>query len=162
MRASTLQPAFIGGLVTGVLSALPIIAGGNLCCCLWLVSGGMVAAYFLQQNQSTAIAAADGAVVGLLAGLIGAFVYLVVSIPVAILMAPFEQRVIERLAESMENVPPQLRSYAGRPIAVGVRTIVGFGFMLVLGAIFSTLGGLLGAAIFAKKSPPGVIDVPPA
>ena len=32
---------------------------------------------------------------------------------------------------------------------------------LVLGAVFSTIGGLLGAMLFAKKMPPGAIDVPP-
>jgi len=162
MKASLLQPAFIGGLVLGVLSGLPIVSGGNVCCCLWLVVGGVVAAYLLQQNQSTAITPGDGAVVGLLAGVIGAFVYLVVSIPVGILLAPFEQRLYERLIQSMENVPPQLRGYAGGPAGVGLRTAIGFMLILVLGAIFSTLGGVIGAAIFAKKTPPGVIDVPPA
>ena len=39
------QPALVGGLVMGVLTALPIISAGNLCCCLWVLSGGAVAAY---------------------------------------------------------------------------------------------------------------------
>ena len=35
-----------GGLVMGVLSALPLVGPfGNACCCLWVVSGGLVAAY---------------------------------------------------------------------------------------------------------------------
>jgi len=34
-------------------------------------------------------------------------------------------------------------------------------FWLCVGALFSTLGGLLGALIFKKQTPPGVIDVPP-
>jgi hypothetical protein len=152
MKASFLQPALIGGLVVGLLSALPIISGGNLCCCMWLITGGVVAAYVLQQHQATPITAGDGALAGLLAGLAGAFVYLVVSIPVAILLAPFEQRVYERLLDSMQNVPPQLRGYAASPIALGVRTMLGFIVMLLLGAIFSTLGGLLGASIFARKN----------
>ena len=36
--------------------------------------------------------------------------------------------------------------------------IVGFMFMLVAGAIFSTLGGLLGALVFKKSAPPPVVD----
>lgn len=153
MKASFLQPALIGGLVLGVLSALPLISGGNICCCMWLIVGGMVAAYVLQQRQTAPITPGDGALAGLLAGIAGAFVYLVVSIPVALLLAPFEQRVYERLVETMQNVPPQLRGYATGPIALGVRTLLGFIFMLVLGAIFSTIGGVLGAALFAKKTP---------
>ena len=88
MKASLTQPALLGGLVVGVLSALPLIYVGNLCCCLWIVSGGVVAAYVLQQNQAAPIAAGDGALVGLLAGVAGAFVYLIVSIPINLLMAP--------------------------------------------------------------------------
>jgi len=41
--------------------------------------------------------------------------------------------------------------------------IVGTMFWLCVGGVFSTLGGLLGSAIFKKPTPPaGVIDVPPA
>jgi hypothetical protein len=32
--------------------------------------------------------------------------------------------------------------------------LIGFFFMLCVGSIFSTLGGLLGAAIFKKSPPP--------
>ena len=39
---------------------------------MWVVSGGAIAAYLLQQNQSTPILPGDGALVGLLAGLIDA------------------------------------------------------------------------------------------
>jgi hypothetical protein len=149
----------------GVLSALPIVAFGNVCCCLWVISGGVVAAYALQQRQSTPIDPGDGVLVGLLAGLIGTVVYLVVSIPLSILIAPFEQAVIERLVQA-GNLPPELRDYANRSIGLRAAAIA-FDFMirLFLGAIFSTIGGVLGAVFFAKKqteiTPPGVIDITP-
>ena len=152
MKASFRQPALIGGLVLGLLSALPIVSGGNVCCCLWLVTGGVVAAYVLQQQQSAPITPGDGALAGLLAGIVGAFVYLVVSIPVNLLLAPLERRVFERLRDSMQDMPAQLRNYANAPIALGIGTLLGFMFMLVLGVIFSTLGGVLGAVLFTKKN----------
>jgi hypothetical protein len=154
----------IGGLVGGVLSALPLISGGNLCCCLWIVSGGVVAAYVLQQNQTTPIAAGDGALVGLLAGVAGACVYLVVSIPISLLVGPLEQRIFQGLAETMNNMPPEFREYATRTANGGFRVamaLFSFIFMLCLGAVFSTIGGVLGALIFARKTPPGIIDIPP-
>ena len=165
MKASLTQPALIGGLVVGVLSALPLIYVGNLCCCLWVISGGVVAAYLLQQSQTAPIVASDGALVGLLAGIAGAFVYLVVSIPINLVMAPLEQRIVQRLFETVNNMPPELREYATRSTSAGMRVasaIVSFVFMLFLGAVFSTIGGLLGTVIFAKKTPPGIIDVPPS
>ena len=164
MKASLIQPAVIGGLVGGVLSALPLISGGNLCCCLWIVCGGAVAAYLLQQNQSAPIVPSDGALVGLLAGVVGAFVYLVVSIPINLLVEPLEQRIFQRLAETVNNMPPEFREYATRSTSGGVRVamaVFSFMFMLFLGAVFSTIGGLLGALVFARKTPPGIIDVPP-
>jgi len=55
-----------------VLSALPIVGAANACCCLWVVSGGLLAAYLLQQDRQQPITAGDGAIVGLLAGISGA------------------------------------------------------------------------------------------
>ena len=39
--------------------------------------------------------------------------------------------------------------------------IVGLMFWIFVGGVFSTLGGLLGALVFKKQTPPGVIDIPP-
>src|SRR5471030_2636558 len=96
----------------GVLSALPFVAGGNLCCCLWLVSGGAIAAYLLQQNQSTPLAAGDGALVGLLAGLIGAVVVMVVSIPIDLFLGPMERQMLQRFLEMSRN--PDMRDMVER------------------------------------------------
>jgi hypothetical protein len=169
-RASYGQPAFIGGLVMGVLSALPFISAGNLCCCLWVIVGGMVAAYMLQQNQSAPITAGDGALVGLLAGLIGAVVQVVVSIPMTLLVGPMEREMMRRVMDMAGNMPPEMRDVmdrygygTGGPLAAWMvlGRLVVFVFMLFIGSIFSTIGGLLGAAIFKRGLPPGTIDVTP-
>ena len=156
------QPALIGGAVVGVLSALPLISAGNLCCCLWVISGGVVAAYVLQLNQTTPITPGDGALAGLFAGLVGAAIYLVLSIPISMLMAPMERAIMDRVIES-GDVPPEFREFLTGYRGGAFRLLTGFISMLVAGAIFSTLGGLLGTAIFKKSSPPaapGTIDVP--
>jgi len=60
------------------------------------------------------------------------------------------------------NMPPEVRDMMGRYTGA-YKLTAGFLSMLVAGAIFSTLGGLLGTAIFKKSSPPaapGTIDVP--
>src|SRR4029077_12946247 len=104
----------------GVLSALPIVAAGNVCCCLWVVSGGVVAAYVLQQREPAPITAGDGALVGLLAGLVGAFVYLVISIPLNLLIAPMEREIVNRFIERLGTLPPEFRDYANRSAAFSV------------------------------------------
>ena len=147
--------------MVGVLSALPLISTGNLCCCLWVISGGVVAAYVLQLNQPTPITPGDGALAGLFAGLVGAAIYLVLSIPISFLMAPMERAIMDRVIES-GDVPPEFRQFLTGYRGGAFRLLTGFISMLVAGAIFSTLGGLLGTAIFKKSSPPapGTIDVP--
>jgi len=169
--SNLVQPALYGGLVMGVLSALPIISAGNLCCCLWIVTGGLVAAYVLQQREPTPITPGDGALVGLMAGVVGAFVGLVISIPVTFLMAPMERQIVQRVLENSGNMPPEFREmmerYSGGDVRMTlaahvVRLTISLVMMLILGAIFSTLGGLLGAVFFKKPQLPTVIDVPPA
>src|SRR5213593_2346813 len=169
MRASLTQPALIGGLVMGVLSALPIISVGNVCCCLWVVSGGVVAAYVLQQNQVAPITPGDGALAGLLAGLFGALVQAVLSIPISLVIGPMERELMQRVLDMAGNIPPEMRDAVERYSREGgtgalliLGRIVSLMFWLVVGAIFSTLGGLLGAAIFRKPTPSaGTIDIPP-
>jgi hypothetical protein len=162
-RAGMGQPALIGGLVIGVLSSLPLINLGNLCCCLWVVSGGAVAAYLLQQNQTQAITPGDGALVGLFAGIIGAGVGFLISIPISLLMEPVQRAMIQRTLEMSGDMPPAIReilqNYGEPRTAAGLvgrlfLRVVGFFIMLCIGSIFSTLGGLLGAAIFKKNTPP--------
>ena len=145
----------------GVLSALPIVAAGN-CCCLWVVGGGVIAAYLFQQNHSAPITPGDGALVGLLAGLIGAFVQFLVAIPVSILVGPMEREMLRRILEGAGSMPPQMRDAFDR-YSTGDRQFGGVGVMIVgrifllmialcIGAVFSTIGGLLGAMLFRRES----------
>ena len=153
----------------GVLSALPIISMGNVCCCLWVVSGGVIAAYLFQQNTSRPVTPADGAIVGLLAGLAGAVVQLIVSIPVDILIAPMTHAIVQRALE-MGTLPPEIHDALARYGSSGaamtgafliIRSFLQLTFFACIGGVFSTLGGLIGALIFKKQTPAGVIDVPP-
>jgi hypothetical protein len=165
ITTSYTQPALIGGLVVGVLSALPIVYLGNACCCLWIVSGGVVAAYVLQTNSAGPITPGEGAIAGLLAGLIGAVVHLTLSIPIDILMGPFERSMAERMMDLTGN--PQIRDvlqrYVQRDPGLGFLLLgraIAFLFMLPIAAIFSTIGGLIGAMVF-RKTPPVSLDAAP-
>jgi hypothetical protein len=160
MKATYTQPALFGGLVMGVLSALPIISAGNLCCCLWVISGGLVASYMYQQQMETPMTPGDGALAGLLAGVVGAAVYLAVSIPVNLLVSPWERMLVSRFREGM---PPDLRDFITSNAASSMFLVLGFVVMLVVGSVFSTIGGLLGSIFFRKSLPHAATDgmVPP-
>jgi hypothetical protein len=163
MQRTFLQPAAIGGLTTGLLSALPVIALGNCCCCLWVVGGGLVAAYFLQQRMAGPLGLADGALVGLLAGVIGAFVYVIVSIPFTIMLQSMHRQTLEQFING-GAVPVEFRDYLARYASGAIGVAVSFIVMLIGGIIFSTIGGLVGAAVFSRQqpsAPPSSLPPPP-
>lgn len=144
------QPAILGGLFIGVLSTLPIINLGNACCCLWVISGGALAAYLLQQNQPEPMTGADGALIGLMAGIVGAFVGALLQIPVEIWFGPIQKEWIQRLMQGQADVPPQFMEMLDRPLNAA-SVIADLIFRLVAYVIFGMLGGVLGVAIFRRK-----------
>ena len=76
------------------------------------------------------------------------------------------QRAIELIGTMPPEIQDALERY-GRGEQSGLLLILSrvfaLMFWLLIGAIFSTLGGLLGAAIFRRQPPPppGVVDIPP-
>ena len=166
--APKLQPALLGGLFIDVLSTLPIINLGNCVCCMWVIGGGALAVYLMQQNYPYAVTTADGAFVGLLAGVVGGIVGGLLLIPIMMAFGPFQQRLIERMIASNPDVPEQTREMIERMAAgsgvIGVAMLVKIVFGICIDAVFGMLGGLLGVALFKKKDlPPGTTEVlPPA
>ena len=156
--------------MAGVLSALPVINFGNACCCLWLVSGGVIAAYLTQQEQPTSLRPADGALVGLLAGIVAAVVALVVSIPIDLIAAPMQRAILERLRQSAVEMPPELRNAiddmlssrnGGGMIGFVVLRVASFFLSLFVGGAASAVGGLLGAVIFGRATGASLAPPPP-
>ncbi len=156
MPPAKLRPALAGGAFIGVLSALPIVSIGNFCCCLWIVSGGLIAAYLMQQAHPAPVSPGDGALVGLFAGLVGALIYLLVSWPMTMVVGPMMDEWMRRVIE-VTGVIERYRGGGARAIGL----VIGFFFQVVFGALFGTLGGLLGAVLFKKAPPPEPAAPPP-
>src|SRR5262245_7223629 len=102
MGPNKLQPALLGAAVLGVLPALPLITMANCCWCRF-ITGGVISAYLMQQNHPAPISAGDGAMVGLLAGVFGAIVATLVSIPLRLLVGPMQQAMLARAIEHSED-----------------------------------------------------------
>jgi hypothetical protein len=153
-----LQPAFFGGLFIGVLSALPLINLGNCCCCLWVLCGGALTTYLMQQNHPYPLKVEDGLLGGLIAGVIGGAIAVFLSIPIMMAMGGFQARIMERISEN-PDIPAETRRMIERfalPGAIGVAAVVRGLITMCIDAVFGMLGGLIGIALFKKK------DVPPA
>ena len=159
------QPAFLGGLFIGILSALPIISLGN-CCCLWIVGGGFLAAYTDSQGRRESLTVGRGAIDGFAAGVAGAFIWLIAAIALDALLGPMQRQFAESMAQRAQTMPPEFRelfeTLASRSNSPA-RWAVGFFFQLCVGAIFAPLGGMLGAVFLKKDIPPalGGTHIPP-
>jgi hypothetical protein len=161
MSPAKLQPALFGGVAIGVLSALPFVNLLNFCCCAWVVFGGALATYLMQQNHPAPVNAGDGAIVGLMAGAIGAVVGSLLSIPLSLAMGPFQSEMIERILQGTQDLPPEVRSIFEQMregmlsgAVIGIGFIISLLFSLCFYSIFGLLGGLLGAVMFRKNTPP--------
>ena len=157
MTASKLQPALLGGLVIGTLSTLPVINMGNCLCCAWVILGGVLATYLLQQAQPTPVDGVDGALTGLLAGLVGAVVGSLLAIPIQMIMGPMGADFMRGVLDQADDLPPEMRetfqSFA-RGGAGGVLMVLSFLVSLVINAIFGAIGGALGTLLFKPTMPP--------
>ena len=144
------QSALLGGLFIGILSALPIINVAN-CCCLWIVGGGVIASYLLQ-DDSQPVTVGRGARAGLLAGIFGAFVWLLAAMALNVVVAPLQERMVDSMIRNAQDMPPDVRSWLetiGNRASSPLRYVLGFLFHFFGGLIFATLGGVLGAIFFS-------------
>ena len=168
-KPSMTVPVVAGGLFLGVLSAVPPISFLNCACCILVVGGGLLASYLYMKDyplDSPRVTYGDGALLGLLAGLFGAVVDTVVSIPIN-LMLDFgfsNQDALEQLRNT-PDIPPQLIEFLESMMSGGV-TVVGILISLLFGgivfSIFAMVGAMLGVALFGPKGGAQPGSVPPA
>lgn len=158
-----LKPALIGGVILGLLSVIPFVNSLNVCCCLWAILGGMLASYLYVRNSPTPASTGDGAVLGALAGLVGAVVSIILGIPINYAMGPTMRNLLLGLVDRMDPQQAELMrrqlEMSGESIAA---VIVNAIILAVLLFIFSVIGGLIGIALFEKRKGGPLPPPPPA
>ena len=144
--------ALFGGLLLGVLSALPFVNTAN-CCCLWLLSGGVLAVWIEEQDSPDDVGLAAGARCGFRAGVVGAFVWLVVAPLTDALVGPAMQQLVDVVAGGAADMPAEARRWLDglRDQPTGVlKFLPGFLFQLLIAPAFASAGGMLGAAVLKR------------
>ena len=147
------QPALLGGLFIGVLSSIPIVSAANVCCCLWVVAGGVLVVYLQQQNLPTPVATTDAALNGLLAGVIGGIIVVLAQTLIFQVTGPM---VLERMRSNLDTaqMPPEAREWIERFFTTQGFTLVMAFITIPVYAVFAMAGSFLGLAFFRKKLPP--------
>lgn len=138
--SNKLKAALLGGLIVGLLSVIvsqiPFV---SLCCCVWGIAGGAVAGLIYIKGSPTRVSAGEGAMVGALAGLVGAVIYLIIGLPIALLLG----------AATMEKALSQTGVQI--PLSGAVLLVIGNLVAGICLIVLSTLGGLLAVPIFEKR-----------
>jgi hypothetical protein len=157
-EGSMFKPVLIGGVLLGVLSALPFLSFFNCFCCVWVIAGGMVAARFYVKESAIPVTLGRGVALGLYTGAIGALVSALFTIPVYFLMNTTGKGFLEQLRLQIDqapNLPPESREMLRAMFQQGEMTIFvfifGFLMMLLIYSLFAMLGATIGVAIFEKR-----------
>jgi len=145
-----LKPALLGGLIVGFLSAIhSLIPFIGACCCIWSIVGGGLASFLYIKGSSVPVKLGDGAIVGALAGVVGGIIYVIIYLPISLIWGM--AAMTEQLNRSGVQIP-----FSGT-ILVIIGSIVG----AILLVLLSTLGGVIGTAIFEKRKGDGLAPPPP-
>ena len=156
------QPALLGGLFIGVLSAAPVINIAN-CCCLWVILGGMLTVYLQQQNTPTPIETSSAALSGLIAGAIGGLISSVAGMLMLRIAGGADgQQAIEQMLANIPNMPPESAEWVRSMMAGPGVALISLAVTVPIYAVFGMLGALLGTAFFRKKVTPDTPAGPPA
>lgn len=172
---SMLKPAFIGGILLGVLSAII-----NCGCCIWIIGGGMLAAYFYVRQSPVMVTLGQGVLLGLYAGIVGSVVFALFLIPLLLMSSDSSAKFVEQLTSLMEQMPFYTEDYRKEFMEMTSRegfvaflyffTVIAQSF---INCILAMLGGTLGVAIFEKRKisgpeqdpssgkPPSILPPPP-
>lgn len=152
-RPGMFRPALVGGVVAGVLTAVPLV---NCFCCLWIIGGAMLAAYLFAKDSPASLTSGDGAVVGILAGIIAAVTDAVVSLPFQTMNRAYVQKFLDQFSQFVDEMPSGWESWLEKRAGdlSPAWFLLGLLASAVIYAALGALGGTIGASIFGKKKVP--------
>lgn len=166
-QPSMIGPALIGGGVFGFLSGVPLVGALNCMCCALVVAGGFVAAYLYSRpckDAGVPFAAGNGALVGLIAGVIHAVVATVVSALAQLALGAGDwQQMMDQFGSQMDPAAMEQVSRFMESTGPVVMVLIGLLMWLLAGTVFSTIGGAIGGAVFKQEppaAPPAMIPPP--
>ena len=160
-RPGKFVPGLIGGAIAGILSLFAgflspeVFIIFSFFCVVWAFLGGAVASNIYIKRSPVPVRTGEGAVLGMIAGAIGALIYLVLDTPIA-------YSIHGDYIQMVANQQPEKIS-AGAFFALSGLA----GAVMIFG--FSIIGGLVGVPMFEKRKtyhtsmppPPPGYGVPP-
>jgi hypothetical protein len=135
--------SLIGGLISIVLSNVPILNFVNCLLCAGFWAGPLFAAWFYKRQTGT-VTLGQGAAIGALAGVWAGVFGLILAFFNLAGFGAMLQSYSQFMPQDAANLDPSLFGAMG-----WLFNFVGVGFDIIVG----TIGGLVGGAIFKTKTP---------
>ncbi len=156
---SLVPAALIAGVAIGLLSNIPLIACVNCLLFAWVWGGGIGAVYLYRQRENRPyLTIAQGILIGLAAGLVGAVVGGIASLLFGGLTAAFSST-IANLAGDNSRVLPSFLFNAGFSFLRLIGDLFLYGILGAIGGLIAT--GLIWKAPAAPIAPPPPYTPPP-
>jgi hypothetical protein len=161
-----LKSSLLAGGVFGIAGGLPLLGYLNCACCSLMVGSGFMAAWLYSRECSrrgAAFHAGGGAWVGLVSGLFYTLAAMIVTGLQRLLGGAPDP---DEVAEAMETLEQGLQQFGvtaeqldaaaawAERMQGPMGIVLGFCVTLLLAAVFSTVGGLIGGAVFKVEPPP--------
>ena len=158
-QADIWKPSLISGAIFGVLSGLPIVSALNCLCCSLIMSAGVLSAFLVIKSSVEPVSYGRAALAGLLSGLVATPFSWAIQL---FLLVVTGTDAIEQLQDAMDQlaqVYPEMDQGADVLGSMGLAVVMIVVGMLTLALYvpFGALGGVIGRAIFERRTP-----VPPA
>jgi hypothetical protein len=140
--------ALLGGIIIAVLSNFPILNFINCFLCIWIWVGGLLAVviYRAFQHGMMDLTPGQGAGLGALSGLIGAFLGVFAYLLTSFITAPMFQQIAQAL-----DINVDLSLGGGGFGGVLVTSFLFFLVDVILYPLFGALSGLITASIMGQK-----------
>jgi hypothetical protein len=150
-----LMPAFYGGIIMAVISAVPGLNLLNCLCCAGVLVGGFMAVFFYKKElmpDMPPMTSSDGLQLGALAGVFGGVLGSLASIIIMQLAGNIGGEMILKFMEGFhDKMPPEAWDNMVESIREGRVSPLHMFFGVVIDVIFGLLGGLIGYSILKPK-----------
>ncbi len=143
MKGDPYRAALLSGIVSGLLSGIPVLSLGNCLCCLWIVGAGALAAYLYQRTSRVKLNSGDGFVVGALSGFMAALV----ATPLDLIFFSWTRGLVMEIMKNYGMNTSALQAYWDPK-----RFASSFLMRIIIFSLFAAIGGAIGISLFKPKT----------
>jgi hypothetical protein len=163
-----LRPTLTAGILFGALASVPFLSLINCACCALVLGCGFFASWLYSgecRRQTLGFRPGAGAMVGLVSGAFYAVTESVLGTGIRLAVGDPTSRAILPRLRNLPDLPAELRDaleqaqQASEATPTFASFVLAFFMTVLIAAAFSTLGGLIGGAVF-RVSPPAPTPPP--